>query len=191
LTLKRNLLLVAIVMFGSLGLAERQWSYAADLNNLLKGNYAFQTSGTALLSQASPSGCVASGVDVTVVPAALHGTLSFDGNGNITSSTKLGFDIAGTVCNAINYQVTGTYDVQSKGHGAFDASGILGVSSQSPFAQCGLTFVTGINLSLTGNISEHSIMIGTFGAGAGSSFARGTCTATVQDFVSSGNGSLQ
>jgi hypothetical protein len=110
-------------------------------------------------------------VDVTVVPAALHGTLSFDGNRNITSSTKLGFDIAGTVCDAVNYQVTGTYDVQSKGHGAFAASGILGVSSHSPFAQFGLTFVTGINFSLTGNIREHSIMIGTLGAGAGSSFA--------------------
>jgi hypothetical protein len=30
-----------------------------DLNNLLTGNYAFQTTGTALLSQASPSDCVA------------------------------------------------------------------------------------------------------------------------------------
>jgi hypothetical protein len=194
LNLKKNLLVVAIVICGSMALAGRQRCFAADLNNSLKGNYAFQTSGTALLT--GTSGCVAPGADIIAVPAALHGILSFDGNGNITSGTALGFDIAGTVCDPLNYQVSGSYEVQSRGHGAFAASGVVIVSSHSPFARCALTLVNGMNFSLTGDISNHSIMIVTFG-GSGT-FSEGglpsnkpPCTAGVQDFVSGGSGSLQ
>jgi hypothetical protein len=65
-------------------------------SNVLEGTYAVQGTGTAMLVNASPSGCVGD-----LAPAGYDGTLNFNFNGysgkGTISSSNMTFDIAGTV----------------------------------------------------------------------------------------------
>lgn len=184
MTSARNFFVVLVVMTLSVALGR-----SAIAAPELKGSYAVQGSGTAMLANPSPSGCVGA-----LVSASYHGTWVFDGKGKITTASTINLDIAGTFCTFSNYSVSGTYKVDDTGPSTFSAEGTLTTTPQGPRAPCKDTFLIGLNFSIDGDKSGHTINITT--GSSGGSYAKGTpaggntCTAAVQDFSTNGTGTL-
>lgn len=159
----------------------------------LEGHYRVEGTGTAMLVDASPSGCVGN-----LAPAGYDGTLDFNfnpynGKGTI-SSDNMTLDIAGTVCT--QYKVTGTYKVDAKGPSAFNAQGTLFFLPATNYSPCNATALANVNFSINGSKHNHTIAITTFGSDESkSSYAAGktggslSCTAAIQDYSTIGTGS--
>ncbi len=180
--------LVIVTLIGPLFLSRHEVSAQGPDNGLLRGFYAFHTTGQAELTNAgscSASGLVAAGIT--------DGFVNFDGMGRI-SQGQAGISIGATSCTSANYSVTGTYAVTARDEDSFTATGALTYSFQGRPAACSGTILKVQPFSLIGRISDNSFTIQTSGAGEGSTYAEGpppgplTCTARIANFITSGTG---
>jgi hypothetical protein len=159
------------------------------LGDVLQGTYVFQTSGEALLTDASD--CKASGT----VPAGLtDGFIHLDGQGNITGGAA-GITLGVNNCTFSNYGLTGKYAIQKHGDGIVQAAGNLTTTVQGKLPNCTGTMLVNQPFNLVGKTKgkvTEALTIETYGAGDGSTYTESpppgpiSCTATVTNFVTSG-----
>jgi len=188
--MKKFALFTVLLVFAAFSVSD---AYAQGADQL-KGTYNFSTSGTALLADVGGSNCmVANGS----VPAALSGgIIIFDGRGGITGSgTAVGISIGATSCTSSNYYLSGSYTITDVGEKHLEATGTLSTNFQGRSAACNGTTLASVPFTIVADLADHSFTISTSGAGSGSTYAEGpaagpvSCTATIANFVTSGNGS--
>jgi hypothetical protein len=156
------------------------------LGDVLQGTYVFQTSGEALLTDASD--CKASGT----VPAGLtDGFIHLDGQGNITGGA-VGITLGVNNCTFSNYSLTGKYAIQKHGDGIVQAAGNVTTTVQGKLPNCTGTMLVKQPFNLVGKTKgkvTEALTIETYGAGDGSTYTESpppgpiSCTATVTNFV--------
>ena len=161
----------------------------AQNGDVLGGTYVFQTSGEALLTDATDS--KANGT----VPAGLtEGFIHLDGQGNITGGA-VGITLGVNNCTFSNYSLTGKYEIQKQGNGIIQAAGNLTTTVQGKLPNCTGTMLVNQPFNLVGKTNgkvAEALTIETSGAGDGSTYTESpppgpvTCTATVTNFVTSG-----
>jgi hypothetical protein len=176
--------ILAVISFVAL------WNSSARAqDDLVKGTFNFAATGTGVVGTATSGSCQSTGT----VPAALKGTIVFDGRGNINSQLSLVYvSIGSTSCPFYSY-TSGTYSVLNHGDKTFEVNGTLTTQGASPYAPCdssgGLKLVE-TPFTLVG--TETSFSISTSGAGGGSTYTEGTpsggytCVAPIANFVTSG-----
>jgi hypothetical protein len=157
--------------------------------DVLGGAYVFQTTGTALLTDAGD--CKATGT----VPAGLtNGFMFLDGQGNITGGA-VGITLGVNDCTFSNYSLTGKYVIEKHGNGEIQAGGNLTTTVQGKLPNCTGTMLVNQKFTLIGKSNGkvvEAITIATEGAGAGSTYTESpppgpiSCTATIANFVTSG-----
>jgi len=157
--------------------------------DVLQGTYVFQTSGEALLTDASD--CKANGT----VPAGLtDGFMFLDGQGNITGGA-VGIALGVNNCTFSNYSLTGKYVIEKLGDGIVQAGGNLTTTVQGKLPNCTGTALVNQKFTLIGKSNGkvvEAMTIATEGGGAGSTYTESpppgpiSCTATVANFVTSG-----
>ena len=214
--MEKSMVAILLLALVSGGPALARSKPPASLNKMLKGSYAFSTSGTALVTPTDAATFTPSADEPMPIltEAGLSGVLVFDGNGKITSDSSVNVALAGVTCPASAYSsvdggsTSGTYSVASKGPSTFAATGTLtltpgkfntGGAGSGPY--CSQTTIS-VDLNLVGLISHHSLAIGTSGDGTVGSAALPTSvtpspTTTpatpnpVWDIVTQGTGELQ
>ena len=182
-------LFITMASLALLLLSLHRASAQSGLGDILQGTYVFQTSGEALLTDASD--CKANGT----VPAGLtDGFIHLDGRGTITGGT-VGITLGINNCTFSNYSLTGKYEIQKHGDGTIQAAGNLTTTVQGNFPNCTGTMLVHQPFNLVGNTNgkvAESLTIETYGAGDGSTYTESppagppSCTATVTNFVTSG-----
>lgn len=164
---------------------------------LLKGKYNFNVRGQAVVGAATSGTCSQTG---TTAAAFTSGEIRFDGQGNIVASNQGGtLSVGATSCTFFGI-LGGSYSVEDRGDGTFEATGVMNFASENPYSPCGNS--SG-NLALgnqpfviTGKIGGKEIDIVTSGvdANGAANYAEGnggvgvTCQAPIQNFITSGKG---
>jgi hypothetical protein len=185
--LKRALIAAAVagvILFAQPGL------HAQDPDHVLSGAYAFNARGQAVLGTATMGTCSVSGA----VPAELSTALAqFDGNGHVSGS-EFGVSIGATSCAPVNFNFTGTYNVDEKGDGSYEATGMLTLTFVGRGAACAETKLINQAFTIIGNIKDKSFTFSTAATGDGSVYAEGppagpvTCIAPLANMIVSGPG---
>ncbi|MGH8010938.1 MAG: hypothetical protein ACREQ4_00400 [Candidatus Binataceae bacterium] len=186
--LKRALL--AAVAIAAMSLAQSVVYAQPDPGHVLQGTYALVSRGQVVLSQPTMGTCSVSGA----VPAVLSTDLAqFDGNGHVSGS-EFGISIGATSCTQVNFNFTGTYTVNEKGDGSYEANGMLTLTFVGRGAACSGTTLINQPFTIIGNIKDRSFTISTAAAGDGSVYAEGpppgplTCTAPIANMITNGTG---
>ena len=153
-----------------------------------QGHIQFCRYGDRVVGTATSGSCQSTGT----VPAALEGTIVFDGKGNINSQLSLVYvSIGSTSCPFYSY-TSGTYSVLNHGDKTFEANGTLTTQGASPYAPCDSGGLKLVETPFTLVGTETSFTISTSGAGGGSTYTEGTpaggytCVAPIANFVTSG-----
>jgi hypothetical protein len=154
----------------------------------LSGTWAISTSGIALIGTPTNGSCSVSGT----VPAGIYDINATFGEGTITI-LNMGISIGGTNCTSASFQGTGTYAIDDRGKGGFEANGVLSSAFTGRGAACAATSLTNVAFTIIGNIPQHSISITLNGLESGT-YAEGppagpiTCNAPIRALTAIGSG---
>ncbi len=186
----RKLLILNLVLGGALLVGPGVYAQTVG-PEVLKGGYNFNLLGQAVLGPATSGNCMQTGS----VAAALTGAdIHFDGNGRISGTTEIGtVSIGATSCTA-TVIVNGTYTVEDKGNGNFEANATVNFLSENPYAPCSDLKLGSQPFNIIGKNKGDKIYITTSGADPGATYVEGvfgqsiTCKAPIQNFLTSGEG---
>lgn len=190
--------LALILMLGT-AVAFAPKAGAAECPNcqLLKGDYNFNITGNAVVDTTPTTGtCSQSG---SVAAAFTNGELRFDGHGNISRVGQSGvLSIGATTCTNFGI-VGGSYEVEDRGDGNFEAIGVMNVASQNAYSPClknstGQLALGSQPFVITGHIGGKKLDITTYGVDStgAATYAEGpfghatNCTAPIENFITSG-----
>jgi hypothetical protein len=161
---------------------------------LLKAKYNFNLRGQAVVGAATSGTCSQTG---SVAAAFTSGGINFDGHGNITPGHYSGvLSIGATSCTFFGI-LGGTYTVENRGDGTFEATGVMNFQTQNAYSPCGTSpgnlALGSQSFVVTGDIGGKEISIATYGADPAANYAEGTgagitCQAPIQNFITSGTG---
>jgi hypothetical protein len=175
------------ILFGLL-LCSLVAANAVQAADPLAGSWGFSTAGTASLDTATNGNCKANGTQ----PAAIFDSFMDFSNGTITIH-KLGILIGATTCTSLNFQGTGTYTVEDKGKGGFEATGTLTPTFVGRAAACSGTVLTNLAFTIIGKMSDSTATITINGLESGT-YAEGpppgplSCTTPILNLTGAGTG---
>lgn len=161
---------------------------------LLKGTYNFNLTGEAAI--ASTSGYCSQNAGSNVAAAFTSGELDFDGHGNILPGGQSGVLSMGATSCALFGIVGGSYSIEDRGNGTFEATGVMDFASANHNAPCressGDLALGSQPFVITGLIGGKILLIRTYGSDAGvATYAEGTggqttCSALIMNFITKG-----
>lgn len=191
----KKLSLMILVLGMAFALAPSAHAQKCPDCGLLKGSYYFNVRGQAVIGTPTLGTCK---VSPTTAAAFTSGRIIFDGHGNIGMGNYPGvLSVGATSCTFFGIN-RGTYSVEDKGDGTFEAKGVMYFDSENPYAPCNNTSLAlnGQPFVITGTIGGKEIDITTNGADPAATYAEGnpgtglSCQAPIENFLTSGTGEL-
>lgn len=190
-----KLLALVLVLGTAMAFAPKAGAAEAECPScgLLNGKYNVNVNGAAVVGAATYGTCSQAG---SLAAAFTSGQLQFDGHGNISRVGQDGvLSIGATSCTFFGI-VGGSYSVEDRGDGTFEATGVMNFESENPYAPCANSgdnlFLGSQPFVMTGRIGGKQAHITTYGADTTANYAEGnggsgiTCKAPILNFITSG-----